>query len=58
MSQADLDQVRKSVSATIAEINHRRAVLGDADIDDEDRMEATDILNRIERKLAAHRSAA
>lgn len=50
----DLDAPRRSISSTLDEINATRDRLGIPGIDDEDRMEALDILARIERKIRAN----
>ncbi|MGY4614789.1 hypothetical protein ACVWZ4_000016 [Bradyrhizobium sp. USDA 4472] len=50
----DLEAARRSISSTLNEINATRAKLGIPGIDDDDRMEALDMIARIERKIRAN----
>lgn len=57
MAQTDLDCRRKEITALAIDINRLRdelAAKGITDIDTEDRMEALDIINRIERRMLAN----
>lgn len=53
----DLDVTRREITALAIDINRLRdelAAKGITDIDTEDRMEALDIINRIERRMLAN----
>lgn len=54
LSSSDLETRKKEITVLVNEVNVLRAELaakGITEIDDEDRMEAMDILNRIERRM-------
>lgn len=55
-SSSDLETRKKEIALLVNDVNvmsHELTLKGITEIDDEDRMDAMDILNRIERRMLA-----